>query len=81
MVDEEKVIQFLLTVATGMADAHLKGVMHRDLKPGNILYDNDGNAKIADWGQALSISSNAPHRGMCGTPRGASSPLELWLAV
>jgi serine/threonine-protein kinase len=39
-------------VAEGLAHAHERGVVHRDLKPGNILFDADGSAKIADFGIA-----------------------------
>lgn len=37
-------------VAEGLAYAHARGVVHRDLKPGNILLAADWTPKIADWG-------------------------------
>jgi serine/threonine-protein kinase len=40
----------LRQVAAGLAVLHEAGVVHRDLKPGNILIDADGVAKIADFG-------------------------------
>jgi eukaryotic-like serine/threonine-protein kinase len=40
-------------LAAGLAHAHERGVVHRDLKPGNVLYDAEGRAKIADFGIAL----------------------------
>ncbi len=43
-------------VCEGMVEAHGLGVVHRDLKPGNIMIDREGNAKIMDFGIARSIS-------------------------
>ena len=42
-------------VAEGLAEAHRLGVVHRDLKPGNIMIDKEGNAKIMDFGIARSL--------------------------
>jgi len=44
-------------VAEGLAEAHRLGVIHRDLKPGNIMIDRDGNARIMDFGIARSLKS------------------------
>jgi eukaryotic-like serine/threonine-protein kinase len=43
-------------VCEGLAEAHRVGVVHRDLKPGNIMIDKEGNAKIMDFGIARSVS-------------------------
>jgi serine/threonine protein kinase/Tfp pilus assembly protein PilF len=42
-------------IADGLAEAHSLGVVHRDLKPQNIMIDKHGNAKIMDFGIARSV--------------------------
>jgi serine/threonine protein kinase/formylglycine-generating enzyme required for sulfatase activity len=41
------------TVAEALHSAHLRGLVHRDIKPGNILLDQSGQAFVADFGLAL----------------------------
>jgi serine/threonine protein kinase len=41
-----------MTAAQGVAAAHACGVLHRDIKPGNILIDQNGKIKVADFGLA-----------------------------
>lgn len=57
-------------VAQGLAYAHRKGIIHRDLKPDNILFDENGDPFISDFGVAkLSEStSNLTGSGVIGTP-------------
>jgi serine/threonine-protein kinase len=55
-----KVLDLARGLCAGLAAAHDKGVLHRDLKPGNVLVDGQGHARIADFGlAALSGSSEA----------------------
>ena len=42
-------------ICDGLAEAHSIGVVHRDLKPQNIMIDKNGNAKIMDFGIARSV--------------------------
>jgi tetratricopeptide (TPR) repeat protein len=46
-------------VASGLVAAHEAGVVHRDLKPPNIMIDDDGNAVIMDFGIARSVDTGA----------------------
>jgi serine/threonine protein kinase/tetratricopeptide (TPR) repeat protein len=47
-----EIIPVLLEVCQALEYAHERGVVHRDLKPGNILFDSRGHAKLADFGVA-----------------------------
>jgi serine/threonine protein kinase/Tfp pilus assembly protein PilF len=49
-------------VCEGLAEAHRLGVVHRDLKPQNIMIDREGNARIMDFGIARSLKV----KGMTG---------------
>jgi tetratricopeptide (TPR) repeat protein len=54
-----KTVAVARQVADGLAEAHRLGVVHRDLKPGNIMIDREGNAKIMDFGIARSLSAKS----------------------
>jgi len=57
-------------VCDGLAEAHGLGVVHRDLKPQNIMIDKNGNAKIMDFGIARSVKDKGITGAgvMIGTP-------------
>lgn len=50
-----KSISIAKQICKGLSEAHSAGVVHRDLKPGNIMIDKDGNARIMDFGIARSL--------------------------
>ena len=50
-------------LATGLMNLHGKGIFHCDLKPGNVLLDQDGKPRLADFGQARLRSDTTPSLG------------------
>ena len=56
---EGKALAIAKQVADGLAEAHHLGIFHRDLKPGNIMVDREGNAKIMDFGIARSLKAKS----------------------
>jgi hypothetical protein len=52
-IDPAAAVHITLQIASALAHAHAYGVVHRDVKPSNILIDSAGNAFLADFGLAL----------------------------
>jgi len=65
-----KAISIAKQVCEGLAEAHRLGVVHRDLKPQNIMIDKEGNARIMDFGIARSLKEKGITGAgvMIGTP-------------
>jgi len=53
-------LELFIEVCSGIQHAHSHGVMHRDIKPGNILVTRDGHPKILDFGVARLLASDIP---------------------
>jgi WD40 repeat protein/DNA-binding SARP family transcriptional activator len=62
-------------VAQALASAHRQGVVHRDVKPANILFDEEGNAYLSDFGIAKELTAAQDSIGG-GTP----SPFAYYLS-
>ncbi len=70
-VEEELALRIIQETCAALEYAHGKGVIHRDIKPGNILLDAEGHAKIADFGIArVTGASDAAHLTTTGTVLG-----------
>jgi hypothetical protein len=71
VVPTDVAVQVLLEVALGLEAAHARDIVHRDVKPGNIIYTHQGGIKIADFGLARKSDAAAmitEHGKVIGTP-------------
>ncbi len=61
----DEACQIAAKVADAMDVAHRAGVFHRDLKPGNILLDEQGEPHVCDFGLALQVENQRERQGEC----------------
>jgi serine/threonine-protein kinase len=69
---ESDIVRIARDVVAGLAFAHARGVIHRDLKPDNVLLQSDGRAVLSDFGVARAVSGYSAFTGVnmtIGTPQ------------
>ena len=57
-LSHKEVISIAIQMCTGIGAAHAAGIIHRDIKPQNVIISKDGKVKVTDFGIAKSVTSN-----------------------
>ena len=76
-----KALAVIEPVLGALAAAHAAGILHRDVKPENVLLADDGRVKVADFGLARAINSETQHTATGGVLIGTVSYLSPELVV
>jgi serine/threonine protein kinase len=74
-LETDRAVEIIRGVAEGLRFAHEQGIVHRDIKPGNILIAPDGTPKISDWG--LAKAEGTKQSGIIGFSLEYASPEQL----
>jgi len=75
-ISEEDALRIASQIAQGLREAYGVGLVHRDIKPGNILFSKDGTAKLGDFGLSATIGQRDTGE-LWGTPYYVP-PEKLW---
>ncbi|MGK0434165.1 MAG: formylglycine-generating enzyme required for sulfatase activity/serine/threonine protein kinase [Planctomycetota bacterium] len=71
-----RALEVVLKVCDTMAFAHDKGILHRDLKPDNVMVGRFGEVYVMDWGLAKVVGQDEPH-DQVDRPEGRSAPSRI----
>ena len=66
-LSNKETIGISLQAAEGIAAAHKKGIIHRDIKPQNLIISKDGKVKVADFGIARAVSQDTANSAVVGS--------------
>eukprot|EP00755_Sulcionema_specki_P010177 Sspe_Gene.45725::Locus_22711_Transcript_1_1_Confidence_1.000_Length_4337::g.45725::m.45725 len=86
-LDEGSVKRYLNDVLTGLQFLHKQDIVHRDIKPHNVLLQVDGQCKLTDFGASALVSALSGAKGPIGTPHymspeaclgKAGAPADMW---
>ncbi len=77
----DRALALLDPVLSALAAAHQAGIVHRDVKPENVLIADDGTVKVADFGLARAVSAETQHTATGGVLIGTVSYLSPELVV
>ena len=76
-----KALAMIEPVLAALAAAHIAGMIHRDVKPENVLLADDGRIKVADFGLARAVNAETQHTATGGVLIGTVSYLSPELVV
>lgn len=75
-MSEDEARLWMIDIAEALAYLHSQGIIHRDVKPGNIMIDDDGMARLIDFGIARRIAAISSARSDSTVGSAPYSPLE-----